>query len=233
MKQILGIIGGMGPLATVDLFKKIVTLTDAECDQDHLHVLIDNNTGIPDRTAFLMGRGIDPRSKLVESAKRLQEAGANCLIMPCNTAHYFYDDIVKEIDIEFLNMIGETAKFLSGSDNETAKIGLLATEGTCKTGVYDSIFSTFGLNIEKPSEDNQKHVTDLIYGIKEGKKNIDISGFYEAVEELGNKGCEIFILGCTELSVAHEMFNLKGNFVDPLEIVAISAIKFCGKNTIK
>ncbi|QEK12479.1 amino acid racemase [Crassaminicella thermophila] len=231
MHKKLGILGGMGPLATADLFRKIILLTKAKCDQEHIHILIDNNTSIPDRTAHLIAGGEDPRKYLIESAKRLESMGADFLIMPCNTAHYFYEDIIKEIKIPFLNMIEETAKFISEKYDQK-KIGLLATEGTCKTGVYDNIFNKYDLEIIKPIK-NQKYVTDFIYGIKAGHNDINLEGFHKAVEELQENNTEIFILGCTELSVGYEMFKMKGNYIDPLEVISIRAINFAGKKSIK
>jgi aspartate racemase len=222
----------MGPLATVELFKKIVCHTNATCDQDHIRVLIDNNTSIPDRTESIIGEGEDPKKYLIESAKKLQSMGANYLIMPCNTAHYFYQDIIKEIEIPFLNMIEETANIILKRYPLIKKIGLLATNGTCCSGVYDDVFRLYGIELVKPYEDEQKHVTDLIYGIKEGVKDVDLTGFYETVESMENQGVHLFILGCTELSVAYEQYKLKGNYVDPLSILAMGAIAFAGKKVV-
>ncbi|QZY56337.1 aspartate/glutamate racemase family protein [Crassaminicella profunda] len=226
----LGILGGMGPLATADLFKKVILLTDANCDQEHIHILIDNNTSIPDRTAHLIAEGDDPREQLIASAKRLESMGADFLIMPCNTAHNFYEAIIKEIEIPFLNMIEETSKFIA-EKYAGKKIGLLATEGTCQTGVYDRAIQKYGMELVKPTK-TQKNVTDFIYDIKAGK-DITIDGFNESVEELKNLGAEVFILGCTELSVGYEMFKMKGNYVDPLEVIALRAIHFAGKKSLK
>jgi aspartate racemase len=228
MDRVLGIIGGMGPLATVKMIEKIVMLTDAKCDQDHLHIVVDINTSIPDRTAFLIGAGEDPRENLIHSAKLLCAMGADYLIMPCNTAHNFYNDIVKEINIPFLHMIDETARAIKASSPESVKVGLLATEGTCKTGVYDDTFRKYGMQVIKPSMQKQKYVSDVIYGIKENRE-IDIDSFLNAAEELKAMGCETLILGCTELSVLHTQHNLKGNYVDPMEIIARSAIRFGGR----
>lgn len=231
MDRVLGIIGGMGPLATVKMIEKIVMLTDAKCDQDHLHILVDINTSIPDRTSYLIGTGEDPRRDLIHSAKLLCTMGADYLIMPCNTAHYFYSDIVKEINIPFLHMIEETARAIKASNPESVKVGLLATEGTCKTGVYDDTFREYGMQVIKPSMQKQKYVSDVIYGIKENRK-IDIDSFLSAADELKAMGCDTFVLGCTELSVLHTQYKLQGNFVDSMEIIAKSAIRFGGRKCI-
>ncbi len=232
MSKKLGILGGMGPLATADLFKMIVLLTDAGSDQEHMHIVIDNNTSIPDRTSYIMGLGEDPRKYLIESAKQLENMGAEFLIMPCNTAHYFYEDVVKEIEIPFLNIVEETVKFILDKYPDINKIGLLATDGTCSTGIYDKYFSDYEIEVVKPAKDMQESVMDFIYNIKNGRKDITLDGFYKAVEEMKSQGVEVFILGCTELSSAYEMFKMDGNYIDPLKVIAIRAINFSGKKAL-
>lgn len=225
----IGILGGMGPLATADLFKKIITLTEANSDNEHIEIIVENNTKIPDRTDHIINDGENPTRHMIKSAIRLELMGADVIIMPCNTAHYFYDEIVKYIDTPFINMIVETAK-------ETVKlfpnkkVGLLATEGTCKAGIYDKIFSEYDLELIKPSVDKQKHVTELIYDIKRGKDGIDLTNFQAVLRELKEQEVEAFILGCTELPVAFEMFDIKEEYIDPTKILACSSIRYVGKN---
>ena len=233
MKKTLGIIGGMGPLATVKLFEKLVLFTDAHSDQEHLRILIDNNTSIPDRTAYILGIGEDPIPNLIDSATKLKSIGADYLIMPCNTAHYFYDDILKSIDIPFLSMIEETAKYIIKEFKGVKDIGLLATEGTYKANVYDDVFKNYNLNIVKPELEKQKYVMDLIYDIKKGIFHKDFNDFNRVLEELKEKNVDIFIMGCTELSVALDLYNLRGNYIDPLEIIAKKAIEFGGGKVVK
>ncbi len=232
MSKTLGIIGGMGPLATVNLFNKIVLGTDATSDQDHIHILVDNNTLIPDRTAHLLGKGEDPLNELIKSAVRLENMGADFLIMPCNTAHYFYDDIKKSIKIDFLNMIEETVKYMCEKYPNNKKIGLLATSGTVESKIYDLYFNKQGVEVIKPKEDSQKNIMNIIYDVKAGKKEIPVDCIYNVVEELTSKGSEVFILGCTELSVVNEMYDLKGNFIDALNVIAEKAIEFSGKKIL-
>lgn len=233
MSKKLGIIGGMGPLATANLFNKIVTTTDAKYDQDHIHIIIDNNTLIPDRTDNILGKGQSPLNELVKSAINLEKIGADFLIMPCNTAHYFYEDIKKEINIDFLNMIEETAKYINESYANSRKVGLLATEGTVKSGIYDLYFNKYNIDVIKPDNNTQQIISHIIYGVKEGKKEVLIDDIYTVVEELKSKGAEVFILGCTELSVINETYKLKGNFVDALNVITEKAIKFAGKTVLK
>lgn len=108
-KKILGILGGMGPLATADLYKKIVLLTQADHDNAHIHTIIDSDTGIADRTAAILAGGKDPLPEMLAARDRLIRAGAQCLIMPCNTAHYFLDALKKDCPVPFLNMLDAAA----------------------------------------------------------------------------------------------------------------------------
>lgn len=231
MDKVLGIIGGMGPLSAVKLFERIVLLTDAHCDQEHLHILIDNNTTIPDRTDYILGViPDDPRAKMIESARKLQSIGADFLVICCNTAHYFYDDLVKSVGIPILSMIEETAKYIKDNHKDIKRVGLLSTEGTSKVLVYDKVFKEYGIDIIKPTAENQTYITNIIYNIKKGIPNNDLSGFYATMNEMKDRGVNLFILGCTELPVAVDLYDLKGNFINPLEILAIKSIEYAGKS---
>ncbi|MCG8471027.1 MAG: amino acid racemase [Desulfobacterales bacterium] len=226
----LGIVGGMGPMATALLYEKVTALTSAEKDQDHLKILINSNPQIPDRTAHIVAGGEDPRAELIATSRHLETMGADFLIMPCNTAHYFYEDIVAQIGIPFLHMINETAAHIKKAFENTTTVGILATQGTCQSGVYHKALEAQGMSPVTPDPEMQKHVTDLIYDIKGGKKVTD-KGFLEAVESLKSRGATCFILGCTELSVADKIFQFNGPFVDPLHVIATAAIRFAGGKT--
>lgn len=231
MSKTLGIIGGMGPLATVKLFEMIVLMTKANSDQEHIHILIDNNTSISDRTNYIInGDGEDPRIQLVQSAQSLEKIGADYLVMPCNTAHYFYDDIVKNVNIPFINMIDETGKHIRDNKPNVDKVGLLATEGTINAKVYDEVFKKYNIEVLKPSKEGQQSVTDLIYDIKEGIVVENLDGIYKAMDELKTQGVEVFIAGCTEISVAMDLYGLEGSIVDAMKVLAINAIKHAGKD---
>ena len=110
MKKSIGILGGMGPLATADLFRKIVTMTDAGCDNDHIRIYIDNNSSIPDRTAAILAGGADPVPIMAQSLKKLEDCGADCIIMPCNTAHYFLPRLQAMTETPILSMLDATAE---------------------------------------------------------------------------------------------------------------------------
>lgn len=230
MEKTLGIIGGMGPLATVKLFEKIVLKTKAEKDQDHIHILIDNNTKIPSRPDFIFDHTKEsPIDELISSAKKLESIGADYLVMPCNTAHYFYEDIKKETHIPFINMIEETLKHIKENYPLIRKVALLSTEATIDAGVYDKIFDSSNIKIIKPGQNQQSYINGLIKDVKQGKTEKDLEGFHELVEDMEGEGVEFFIAGCTEISVALDIYNIHGKFIDPLDILTKAIIDFSGK----
>ena len=223
----IGIIGGMGPLATVDLFRKLIENTPAQKDSEHLRICIDNNTNIPDRTAAILNGGCDPVPEMVRSAILLEAMGADVLVMPCNTAHYFYDRIVPMTHVPFINMLEETAREVV--NQKISVVGLLATDGTIQTGVYDRVLNSYGIRVLHPSEKKQQHVMDLIYnGVKASNYNINLTGFYETLDELEQNGAETLILGCTELPVAFSAFSINRKHIDPTLVLAKCAIKMAG-----
>lgn len=223
----LGILGGMGPMATVDFFNKVVNKTDAHSDSEHIHILIDNYSQIPDRTAFILNEGKSPVKALVEAAMRLQMMGADVITMPCNTAHYFYDDINTFLDIPVLNMIEETAKHIKVSRPNLKRVGLMATKGTYEGHVYDEIFKKYGIEVVFPEDYIQKKIMDIIYGVKEGHLEQQ-ELMEEVVTYFKTLGVEQLILGCTELPVAVKHVSVDANFVDPTAVLAEAAICYVG-----
>ena len=231
MSKTIGIIGGMGPLATVDLFGKIVANTTAANDREHIPVVIDNNTRIPDRTAGILHNGESPIREMVRSAVKLESMGADFLIMPCNTAHFFYNDIVKFVNIPMINMLEETAKAIK--EMGIGKVGLLATNGTIESGVYATAFEKFNVEFVTPNEEHQKAVMDLIYnGVKAGNFSIDISAFRNTINYLVSEGVEYVVLGCTELPIAFEKWEFNVKSIDPTLVLAKSAIKYASEEVL-
>ena len=194
-KKVIGILGGMGPLATADLFRKITEHTAAACDQAHPRVCIDSNTNIADRTAALLHGGADPVPEMVKSAQRLASIGAELLIMPCNTAHNFYDAVAASVSIPVLHMIAITRDALKARGVKCA--GLLATDGTVQTGIYQRTFEGSGIELLVPENAaDQAAVMDIIYnGVKAGDLAHDAAAFRAACEHLLARGAEVLILG--------------------------------------
>lgn len=230
-KKTIGIIGGMGPLATADLFEKIVGHTKAACDQEHLHVVIDSNTNIPDRTAALLHGGADPLPELTGSARRLEAMGADVLIMPCNTAHNYYDGISAAVSVPVLHMVRLTAQALV--ERGVKKAGLLATDGTVRTGIYQKSFAGSGVELLTPDEAGQRAVMEMIYqGVKAGDMAFDAKPARQAMERLLAAGAEVLILGCTELPLAVKLYGIDLPAVDPTLELALAAIRFAGGETL-
>jgi aspartate racemase len=228
----IGIIGGMGPLAAARLFERIVVLTKACNDNEHIPLIIDNNTNIPDRTKFILNDGDNPTRELVRSAIRLEMMGADVIIIACNTAHYYYDEITKFVRVPIINMIEETAKYIKSSYPNIKCAGLLATEGTCRSGIYEREFGKSGLEIIIPEQEEQQHITELIYDIKKGRADIDPTNAIKLVSKLKDQGAEVIILGCTELPIAASRFNICSSYVDSSEVLAMSAIAYAGKDIL-
>lgn len=216
-------------MATYDLGMKILNKTEASCDQDNIPLLIDCNTRIPDRTAAILSGGEDPVPEMLKSAWRLEAAGADFLVMACNTAHYFYEKICEETSIPVLNMPLETADLLQKMGIK--KAGVLATDGTCRAGIYEVVLNEMGIEPVYPSEEKQKVVMSLIYDhVKAGRmdfSDIDIEG---VISEMKQKGAEILILGCTELPVAFSMLGPDAGLptIDPTDVIAEVAVRFAG-----
>ena len=226
-KKVLGVIGGMGPLATADLYRKIAEHTDAACDQDHPRAVIDSNTDIPDRTAALLRGGADPVPELVKSAKRLIAAGAEVLLIPCNTAHCFYDAVAAAAGVPVLHMIALTRDALRARGVKTA--GLLATDGAVESGIYQDTFSGSGIALLTPDAADQAAVMDIVYnGVKAGDSAHDVTAFRRACEHLLARGAETLILGCTELPPVFELYRLDYPHTDPTLELALGAIRAAG-----
>ena len=229
-KKVIGILGGMGPLATADLFRKITEHTAASCDQEHPRVCIDSNTSIADRTAALLHGGADPVPEMVKSARRLASIGADLLIMPCNTAHNFYDAVAASVSIPVLHMIAITRDALKARGVKCA--GLLATDGTVQTGIYQRTFEGSGIELLTPDDADQAAVMDIIYnGVKAGDLAHDAAAFRLACEHLLARGAEVLILGCTELPPAFDIYHLDYPNIDPTLELALAAIRAAGCET--
>ncbi len=222
----VGIIGGMGPEATLDLFQKIIINTPANNDQEHLPILIDNNPQIHDRTAFLINGGPNPFPQLLDSAKKLQAGGAEAICMPCNTAHYFLEELEKEIFIPFISIIDSTYLAITREMPTVKKIGLFATAGTIKTHIYHKVFEKGGIELINTSEEDQQMMMEVIYGVKAGRIQDQIKVFQMLVEKVADLGAEAMIAGCTEFPLLLKHITPPVPFFDPTLILAKAVVAF-------
>ena len=225
-EKIIGILGGMGPEATIDLFYKIIKLTPAEKDQDHLRIIIDNNPKIPDRSAAILGKGEDPLPALQETAKNLEKAGANFIIIPCNTAHYFLPSIQESVKIPVLNMIEETAKETQKRNSSIKKTGLLASIGTYKAEIYNKYFKKYNIEVISPEEKDKEEVMRVIYAVKAGNLSEEVKkSIISIAQKLIDKGAEAIITGCTEIPLILKEEDVSVSIIDPTQILAKAAVK--------
>ena len=225
-EKIIGILGGMGPEATIDLFYKIIKSTPAEKDQDHLRIIIDNNPKIPDRTAAILGKGKDPLPALQEAARNLEKAGADFIIISCNTAHYFLPLIQESVKIPILNMIEEAAKETQQRIPQIKKVGLLASIGIYKTEIYHQHFKKFNIEVTSPEEKDKEEVMKAIYAVKAGNLSEGIKkSILKIAQELINKGAEVIIAGCTEIPLILKEGDVSVPIIDPTQILAKATVQ--------
>ena len=232
----IGILGGMGPQATVDLYNEIIRQTPIKEEQDHLPIIIFSNPKVPDRTKALTAGGEDPLPHLIYSAQVLEKAGADFIIIPCNTSHYYLPQMQKEVSIPILNMIAETADFIKQHYPQEKRIGLLATTGTIKVGIYSTIFNKKGLEIVRPEDSTQQSlVMRAIYDIKAKKPLAPAKKrLKQAAYELISKGCSLIVMGCTEVPLGLNQKDIAGKgcqLIDPKVIISRAAINYALSNS--
>lgn len=225
-KKTLGIIGGMGPSATALLFKRIVDYTDAASDADHIHILIDNYPQIPDRTKSILEDGESPVSYITKIGKKLIDNGADLLLIPCNTSHYYFKDIQRNLTKPVVNMIYETAKQCQSQGIK--RVGVLATAGTIKAGVFETELKKFDIECVYPTDTDEKYVMDMIYNqVKAGNVH-DLKKINMVIEHFKNADIHTMILGCTELSIVISEGYMGMHVIDTLDVLACTAIKDSG-----
>ena len=228
--NVMGVIGGMGPLATDLFYNMVINKTDAACDQEHINMIILSHATMPDRTAAIKsGYGSLVYEKLLRDAKFLEESGAKCIAVPCNTSHVFLEEVQKKIEIPIVHMIKEAVESVAEitSSLKDAKVGIMATDGTIEIGLYQKYYMEKGLVPVVPSDENQKKVMKIIYeGIKKGQP-VDPKDFQDIEDEFRNHGCQCVIMACTELSVYKIQEGLGDYFVDAMESLAKKSIEIC------
>jgi aspartate racemase len=220
--KVVGILGGMGPEATIDLFAKIVKATNAKNDEDHLRIIIDNNPKMPSRLDAILKGGPSPVPAMVATAQNIERAGADFLLIAANTAHWFHADVQKGVKIPVLNMIEETVNWVRESLPGIEAIGLLATTGTTKTGMYHDAFKKIGINVLVPTdEDQKKAVMASIMGFKYGETlHVMREKMVRVVKMLVANGAGGIVMGCTEIPIILEGYTSPVPLIDPNQIIA-------------
>ncbi len=194
----IGVIGGLGPASTVDFFAKLVAATDATRDQDHLRILIDNNPRVPDRHAAIAGRGPSPAPQLAAAAKGLEKAGADFLVIACNTAHAFLPEIAAAVSIPILSMIDATVE--AALEAKPSRVGVLAADGCRRASLYQDAFAARGVEAVFLADAPQLEFMDLIFRVKAGDVGMETRNRMEALAmSLNARGAQAVIAACTEV----------------------------------
>lgn len=226
-KKTLGIIGGMGPMATAYLLQLIIEMTDAKTDQEHLDVIVFNRPAVPDRTAYILDNTKpSPLPVLRDAAQKLTGLGAGVLCAPCVTSHYFYEALSGGIPVPFVHMLRETAEELRRAGKR--KTGVMATTGTVRMGLFQSALGEAGIEAQLPSPACQELVMSMIYDEIKAGKPASPEKFQAAEEELYAQGCDSIVLGCTELSLIKKSAPLGPGYLDALEVLSKRCVQLCG-----
>lgn len=226
-EQKLGILGGMGPQATQVFYQFVLDRTDAARDQDHLPTLILSDTKMPDRTAAILGGDTEALyRRLSGDARLLEQCGCTAVAIPCNTSHYFADRLQGELSIPIIHMIRETAAALAAQGRK--RPGILATDGTIQTGLYQKECAALGLEAVAPDAETQRLVMSIIYDeIKQGERG-SREKFAQIDRAIRAAGCDCAILACTELSVFATYHALPPFYLDAMMVMAERAVERCG-----
>lgn len=229
MKQnVLGVIGGLGPLATARFLELTTAMTDAQTEQEHLDMIIYHFPSIPDRTGYILGSNLrSPLPGLLTAAKALKEQGVSCIAIPCFTAHYFARELEERIGAPMINGVRETVRHLVKEGVGSA--GVLATDGTLHSQLFTRELQRAGITPIIPGPEDQAQVMHLIYDDIKAGKDADYALFQQVSAHLRRSGAEVILLGCTELSLIKRDHVLEGGFLDAMEVLAQQSVLRCGR----
>ena len=214
----VGIIGGMGPEATIDLMVKVIRTTPAKIDQDHIRMFVDNNPKVPCRIKAILGDGANPGPVMAQMAEGLEKVGADFLVIPCNTAHYYIDYVKDAVQVDVLNMVEETVKVLK--KDEMKKVALLATSALINTNLYIKELTIAEIEVVLPQKDYQQMVMEVTFAVKSGDFSKAESYVEKIISHVVDMGSESMVLGCTELPLVISREKYPFKFYDPTNILA-------------
>ena len=240
MDKVIGILGGMGPEATLDCFGKIIKNTPAKTDREHIRVVIDSNPGIPDRIAAILSDGVSPVPALVAGCRGLEKAGADFIIIPCVTVHFFLPQIQAESPLPVLSIIDAVADVIQRDFHETKTVGLLGTVATVESGLFQKRLARETIDTLVPDSDQQSKIVAAVKDIKDTRPSRTQSeitnDLIEAARSLIDRkpdGADAIIAGCTEIPLALGQEHLPVPYFDSLTILARAAIRFAGRFPIE
>lgn len=225
LKKKLGVIGGLGPAATSFYYDSVINHTKASCDQEHIDMYILSHATTPDRTqAIISGDTKELIDSLVHDIKILEQLGVSNIAIPCNTSHYFYEEMQRSTSVPIIHMIRESVLAAIASKNNVGKIGIMGTDGTIQSGIYDKECRALGIEPVHPSTPRQKDVMHIIYNeIKCGKSGSE-ELFQRIIDEFAAKGCDVVILACTELSVYRQNHQVPHICLDAMDVLVKESI---------
>lgn len=223
MNRTVGVLGGMGPDATADFMSRVIRATPAQKDQDHLRMLVDNNPHVPNRQEALLRGGEDPGPTLAAMARGLEAAGADFLVMPCNTAHAFVHAITEAVDIPLVSIIDATVD----ACGDAGMIGVLATDGCIASGVFQEALADSGRVAVLPDDVEMDALMSLIRRIKAGDTDPDVvAGMRAIAEALAVRGAEVIVAGCTEIPLVLDQGMLDVPLVSSTDALARATVAF-------
>ena len=226
-KLIAGVLGGMGPLATVDFMSMVIDLCPIVTEDDHVRLLVDQNPHIPNRQIVSNIKSKNIGSMLADGALKLQNAGADFIVMPCNTAHMFSDDIKTRVNIPFIHIVDETINEITEYFPEKKSVGIMATSACINAKIYQDGLTVNNKKFHLPSESYQDECMKSIFDIKEGTEiSNPADSMYKVANHLTEKGAEILIAGCTEIPLVLKNEDLNVPLISSTEVLAIKTIEY-------
>lgn len=219
----------MGPMATSVFFEKIIENTVANADQEHINMVILNHATLPDRTSVILNQKEEVFLHAVEQdLKLLEMAGVEHIAIPCNTSHYFYNQMQEMTSIRIINMVDETCKEIHQKFGDHSKVAILATNGTVSSGIYRQGCHTYNMELHIPDKVSQEQVMNTIYSIKSDIK-VDKSVIERIIKNLiFNENCCCVILACTELSCMNLSPDVMKYCIDAMDVLVEKSIKYSG-----
>ena len=226
-KQTLGVIGGLGPIATAHFMELIIRMTEAVTDQEHLDMIIYNRPSIPDRTGYILDQTKpNPLPEMIRVGNALARQGAKLIAIPCMTAHYFHRELTRYIEAPIVHAIHEVAAHLK--KHGVTRVGIMATDGSIRSGLFQRELQKHGIEPIIPGETGQKCVMSVIYDDVKAGLPAEMDKFHFASSELREKGAQAIILGCTELSLVKRDCDIGAGYLDAMEVLAQTCVLRCG-----
>ncbi|MBW2149158.1 MAG: amino acid racemase [Deltaproteobacteria bacterium] len=229
-EKVIGILGGMGPEAAVDIFHRIVKSTPARKDQEHLRILIDNNPKVPDRQEAILKGGPSSAPEMIKMARGLERQGAELLIIACNTAHYYLSEVRASVQVPVLSIIEETLDAVRRQVPGIRAVGILMSAGLARVGIYQEAFRNADIEPLVPQGPDLEEVQRIIYRVKEGSHGDgELTALRAVMASLMRRGAQAMALGCTELPVLCKGHTFDVPVIDGNQVLAEAAVREAGK----